>query len=460
MRLFFSPVPLVLLLAAVCPSLRAASEPKPGEEPAHPPIPVRFTLAEPGFVTLVIEDAGGMRVRNLVSETPFPKGENVVWWDGLDDLGRDTDAAKHAVYHIPGKLVAAGAYRVRGLVRPEVNLRYEMTAYHPGNPPWLTKDRSSGWLANHTPPSAVLFVPPGAAPEREGHPAPGGQILVGSFVSEGGSGLAWLDTDGHKLHGQEWVGGVWTGATQLCRDEGDRPVPGVYAYTGSAWRGDKYNGFQPELRLHMLVNAAGPEQPAKLKAPGDARMGTGEDPPVLKPTYKLPAGLEDPEHSSVPVLGGLAARNGILVAAVTPLNQLVFIDVAAHRTVATADARPAARLGVRQAGAAAWRVRKARRPPDDAATRRGRQLAPSTDRLRHHPAGLARGAAGVGRDGAGRPAATRAGPRREPLRQRPRREQPGKSLLAGRQAAAHDRHARQSDRSARTTPPTCKTPTA
>jgi hypothetical protein len=329
MRQPFVRLSIVLLLAA---SRAAPAQPRPTEgPPEHPPIPVRFTLAEPGFVTLVVEDARGVRVRNLVSETPFPAGENTAWWDGLDDLGRDTDAAKHAVYHIPGKLVTAGSYRVRGLVRPEVNLRYEMTAYHSGNPPWLTKDRSSGWLANHTPPSAVLFVPPGAAPERDGRPAPRGQVLVGSFVSEGGSGLAWLDTEGRKLHGQEWVGGIWTGATQLCRDEGDHPVPGVYAYTGSAWRGDKYNDFRPELRLHMLVNGRG-----KLKSPGDQRLGTGEDPPVLTPTYKLPADLEDPEHSSVPALGGLAARNGILVAAITPRSELVFIDVAAHRTLATA----------------------------------------------------------------------------------------------------------------------------
>jgi hypothetical protein len=38
----------------------------------HPPIAVRFTLARAGFVTLVIEDESGKRVRNLISETPFP----------------------------------------------------------------------------------------------------------------------------------------------------------------------------------------------------------------------------------------------------------------------------------------------------------------------------------------------------------------------------------------------------
>jgi len=43
----------------------------------HPPIPVHFTLREPGYVTLVIDDASGKRVRNLISEEPFPAGDNV-----------------------------------------------------------------------------------------------------------------------------------------------------------------------------------------------------------------------------------------------------------------------------------------------------------------------------------------------------------------------------------------------
>src|SRR6266567_7286699 len=94
-------------------------------EESHPPIPIHFTLTDPGFVTLVIEDAAGNRVRNLISETPFSAGANTTYWDGLDDLGRDTDAAKHAVYHVPGKLVPAGNCRVRGLVRPQIDLRYQ-----------------------------------------------------------------------------------------------------------------------------------------------------------------------------------------------------------------------------------------------------------------------------------------------------------------------------------------------
>jgi len=297
-----------------------------GVEPAeHPPIPIAVTLDEPGFVTLVIEDQAGKRVRNLVSETPMPAGRNVVYWDGLDDLGRDPDAAAHAVYHIPGRLVAAGEYQVRGLYRKGIDLRYEFTVYNPGQPPWPTKDRSGEWLTNHTPPSAVCFVPAGAVPARGGSKEPSpAQVLIGSSVAEGGSGLAWVDLSGRKLHGQMWLGGIWTAATCLTRDAGDKPVAGVYAYTGAAWEGDGYNQNQPELRLHELVSGD-----KRLPAPGDTRKGTGEDPQVLTPTYKFP-------DKSKTGLGGLAARNGLLVASLPKMNQLLFIDAAAHRVLGTA----------------------------------------------------------------------------------------------------------------------------
>ena len=59
-------------------------------------------------MTLILEDGNGKRVRNLVSETWFPAGENVAWWDGTNDLLRDVEAARHGVYHIPAQLVAPG----------------------------------------------------------------------------------------------------------------------------------------------------------------------------------------------------------------------------------------------------------------------------------------------------------------------------------------------------------------
>ena len=300
----------------------------------HPPIAVPFTLKEPGLVTLVIEDAEGRRVRNLISETRFGAGPQVVYWDGLDDVERVRPDFGH--YLLAAKLVEPGNYRVRGLVRPEINLRYLFTIDNPGEPPWATADKSSEWLANHTPPRAVLFAPAGQAPTCEGRPtSAGGQILVGSPVTEGGSALAWLDLDGKKVHGQMWMGGVWTGPTGLARDLGEHPVPGVYAYAGAVW--------EDELRLHMLVS---PEQKKELPlyagqgGHGDNRFGAGDDPPVLSPDLKLPKVTDEKGAASGtknPVgLRGLAARDGVIVASVPQAGGLVFADARAGKFLGTA----------------------------------------------------------------------------------------------------------------------------
>ncbi|HEV3427427.1 MAG TPA: hypothetical protein VG320_06060 [Paraburkholderia sp.] len=299
----------------------------------HPPIGIHFSLAQPGYVTLVIETTDGRRVRNLISETPFPAGDNTAWWDGLDDLGRDPDAAAHGQYRIPGRLVAPGTYRVRGLVRPALKALYEFNPYDPGRPPWKTAQRDSDWLANHAAPSAVLFVPGGAT--GAAHAGPDGAVLVGSYVTEGGSGLAWLDMQGKKRWGQTWMGGVWTGATQLARDTAPHAASGVYAYAATSWRGDQPGDHYSELRLNALMTAG-----AQQKAPADARLGTGEDIAVITPAYRIdePAdtvkpAIDDPYPERHAAVSGLAAHDGLVVVSLRALNQLLFVDAARHRVV-------------------------------------------------------------------------------------------------------------------------------
>jgi hypothetical protein len=287
----------------------------PADSLGHPPIPVRFALAEPGTVTLVIEDVAGKRVRNLVSETPFPAGANVVWWDGTDDLGRDVEAARHGIYHVPGKFVPPGAYRVRGLWRKNIDLRYEFSVYNAGSPAWETVDHTGAWLTNHTPPAAALFVPAGAAPG--GRPL----MFLGSYVSEGGHGLAWVDLNGNKVGGRANVGGAWTGAPYLARDAGPHAVAGAYAYVGAAWEG--------ELRLTALIS-----NPAALpRIDNDFRVG--EDLAVLKPNYALAGKIRSTDKEGKPALTGLAAHDGLLVASLKQSNELLFVDVAAHKALGT-----------------------------------------------------------------------------------------------------------------------------
>jgi hypothetical protein len=315
----------VLLLAAAR-SSAAGPATQPQAADLHPPIPIAFHLDRPGLVTLVIEDAHGVRVRNLLSETPFPAGDNTAWWDGLDDLARDQDAASHAVYHVPGKLVAAGNYRVRGIFHDPLDIKYEMTPYFPGDPPWMTGDRSSGWLANHTPPSCVCFLPAGQAPLRKGQQGESlAQVLIGSRMSEGGSGIAWIGLGGKKYHGQEWLGGVWTGAQYIAHDPGPNAVDGVYAYTVAYWEGDKTNDYKSELRINALRRSVDNKD-----VPIDARKGTGEDIAVLKATYKVEVPSTAQGRSR---LGGLAAYNGVLVVSVPANDQLLLINVSLQQVI-------------------------------------------------------------------------------------------------------------------------------
>lgn len=209
---------------------------------AHAPIPVPFKIDKPGFVTLVIEDPAGNRIRNLVSETPFPAGDNIAWWDGTDDLGRDVDAARHGLYRIPAQPVRPGSYTARGLWHRGVRPYYEFSIYAPGNPPWNTPDHTGAWLANHSAPSAAAFVP--AARSPFGEPA----VYLGSYITEGPDGLAWVDESGRKRGGVKWIGGNWSAAPYLAADAGPQADPSTTVYVGAMWEPDnRRNGGSDTL---------------------------------------------------------------------------------------------------------------------------------------------------------------------------------------------------------------------
>jgi hypothetical protein len=269
----------------------------------HPPIPIHFTLQSPGYVSLVIDDAQGNRVRNLISDTWFPAGSNTAWWDGTDDLGRNPDAAQHGVYLIPTHFIDPGRYQVRGIYHQAIDLHYEFAAYSPGNPPWETADGTGGWLTNHTPASSALFLPPDKAPS--GKPL----VYLGCYISEGGSGLAWVDLDGNKQGGRGWVGASWTAAQFLARDAGPRANPDIYAYAAATW-GDKLTTAktnQAVLRLTGLTNHG--------------------DKSVL--SYTTDVGLAPPgqQGSLWPLMiGGLAVQNNVAIVSLFLRNELLFAD--------------------------------------------------------------------------------------------------------------------------------------
>ncbi|WP_158798491.1 hypothetical protein [Pedobacter sp. L105] len=270
---------------------------------ANPPIEIPFTLKEPGYVTMVIEDHNGMRVRNLISETWFKAGENKVGWDGLDDLGRDPEAAHHGVYHIPSKLVAPGKYTVKALVHDEIKTSYEFSVDASGSPTWDTDDHKGGWLANHSQPQSAVFVPGKQSPT--GKPA----VFLGTFVTEGRDGLAWVDLDGNKQGGRAWIGGVWTVAPFMARDAGEQAAANISVYVASVWETAKLSG-QVELRISSLPNST-------------------------KPMVVLPLGAINPIRDMAGEIGGFAIRNGIAVVSLVEKNELMLVDVKEKKAVGT-----------------------------------------------------------------------------------------------------------------------------
>lgn len=250
-----------------------------------PPVPVEFTLDKPGYVTLVIEDAEGRRVRNLVSETFFEAGHHVVGWDGLDESLK-INKRIHGVYDVSGKLMAPGTYTVRGLRRDEIEMFYEFTPFNSGIPPWRTPDQAGGWLADHTPPADVLYLP-----TRD-------ELVICTPVPEAGSGLIWVNREGKKRTGIRWVGGNWTGAERLARDAGAEADARVEVYTAAHTK----NKTMAELRL-CAISSEGKVR--KVLVTNDNEWATDR-------------GLGR--------IGGLAVHNSLMVVSLPLLDRVEFVD--------------------------------------------------------------------------------------------------------------------------------------
>jgi len=277
---------LLLMLGLSLHSAYGAESAAPGTD-AHPRgIPITFHLDKESFVTLALDDSNGSRVRNLIAETWLPAGENTVYWDGADDHGR-MNVGAHGNYEIKGTLVAPGNYTARMLRRDKIDLVYEFTIYNPVNPPWRTPDTKGQWLADHTPPRCVLYLP-----------GPQPQLLIGSAMAEGAHGLVWVDTEGVKLRGRSCFVG-FAGTQALARDTGDGSV-----YAGAVWntkllisRLDRDGKSVPAFEW----NNVRPSLDVSNSGLGTARLGA---------------------------LLGLAARNGLLVASLS--DALLIVNAEKH----------------------------------------------------------------------------------------------------------------------------------
>jgi hypothetical protein len=287
------------------------------------PIPVRFRLAESAYVTLVVEraaaaaaqDGQGVRVRNLISNTWYPAGEHTVWWDGLDEANtRLISIPSVAVYYqILGAPVPAGEYRVRLLTRQAVAPKYQFAVYSGDqSPPWDRDAKSGrglgrgGWLADHTPPAAALFLPSGNGT------AP--RVLLASPVGEAGNGLVWTDLDGRRVDSTHGIGAghEFGGAELLARDVGSQPAPTKdEAYLAGAWfqTAEVWGiGSSQQLFTHAFARA---------------------------------------EDAAV---GGLAVRDGRIALSLPKVNQVVLLDAAKGAVLGQAEVQQPRGLAFDAAG--------------------------------------------------------------------------------------------------------------
>ncbi len=159
---------------------------------AHP-YRVKAEIPFDGEAALAIEDASGKRIRNLAANMPVTKGATGLSWDLRDESG---------------KLVGPGAYRLRGVVAPPLELIYQTTPYpnvqnfFPDRTPWMTNHQGpNGWLSDHSNNWAAASV--------------GEHVYFGASMAEAGVSLIDCDLKGKKNWAKHGFG-AWTGVSLMA----------------------------------------------------------------------------------------------------------------------------------------------------------------------------------------------------------------------------------------------------
>ena len=181
-------------------------------------------------MALALDDASGHRLKNVLAEVERPAGPAEEPWDLKDAAGA---------------YVAPGTYRLKGIVGPAVQLRYEMTPYPnvdqlwPDRTPWLQGHSGPhGWLSDHS--------------QNQAAAALGDHVYFGASMAEAGVCFIECDKTGRKLWGQNNFG-AWLGVYMLAAD--DQAVY-IAASDGSVYRMDPAT-HQSRKLFHAELNRSG-----------------------------------------------------------------------------------------------------------------------------------------------------------------------------------------------------------
>ncbi len=148
-----------------------------------------YTLADDASVTIVVDDADGRRVRNLVADELRHGGTVTETWDGRDDAGQPVDP---------------GVYHWRGICHGAIESRYIgdfCSPHSEGATPWKhldaegvrtqEGDAGGGWLSDHAAPSVALAV--------------GDEVILGCDSAEEGDSIIRATPGGRKIWGARWL---------------------------------------------------------------------------------------------------------------------------------------------------------------------------------------------------------------------------------------------------------------
>jgi len=159
-------------------------------------VPIAYEIPEKRDVTIAIDDANGLRVRNLFGQYPRDAGKVVDNWDCLDDAGNP---------------VKPGNYKATVLHHKPIELKFFNSCYSSATPPWPTETGTKLWGSNHGYPTSV---------------ATRGDVTVLYFTgTEGGSGIQRIDDKGILQ---------WTDGNEFL----DGTIDDTYAYglSKSSWQ--------------------------------------------------------------------------------------------------------------------------------------------------------------------------------------------------------------------------------
>lgn len=149
----------------------------PAQREVPAPFAIEYNMERDAEVALAIDDASGVRARNLIAQVGRVAGPNAEPWDLKDE---------------DGFYVRPDTYKIKGIHAPPLELVYRHTYYpnvemhSPESRPW-PRGPKDGWLANHANHTAVCAV--------------GDRLYIAAGGTEGGDALAEIDFSGQKQWG-------------------------------------------------------------------------------------------------------------------------------------------------------------------------------------------------------------------------------------------------------------------